>query len=81
MIMDVSKEFYENLKAFIREPDVQVKHSMLVAMLVDPVIYRSGRPGLHYMPVTVRINKCAPKPAKRKSKNRKGCGGPEYSTN
>ena len=64
MIMDVSKEFYENLKAFIREPDVQVKHSMLHAMIVDPVIYKSS-PGMHYMPVTLRINKRAPKPAKR----------------
>ena len=64
MIQDVSDEFYKNLKAFIREPDVQVKHSILDAMIVDPVVYRS-RPGMHYMPVTLRINKRAPKPAKR----------------
>ena len=61
MIMDVSNEFYENLKAFIREPDVQVKHNMLTAMIVDPIIYCTSRPGLHYMPMTVRIDKRAPK--------------------
>ena len=67
MIQGVSDQFYKNLKAFIREPDVQVKHSILDAMIVDPVVYRS-RPGMHYMPVTVRINKRAPKIAKRPRK-------------
>ena len=54
MICDVSKEFYANLKEFIRAPDVVVRNNLAAALHCDGVFY-TDQPGMRYTPQSVRI--------------------------